>query len=485
MTTIEDSNKIKITNIETVHIFITALIIIIGIPLFCYLYKKRRIFPYNNATPFWTLVIIFLSILIQILNLCTCLFIPKESQYHFVIMRKITIYLVNMALFIAVLARLYSIKCCIEFNYNKLSTQFSRQSLNKKMFSRTIYSRKFLHFKRFLIIYVLYAISFFIYFAIVHELRNGQKCLDLFIELFYYPQNINQYDLLNFIDMSIPYVIYTIAFICMIYFVAQIMKYPFKKDKFKFKQEIFSLSIFMYMFFNIKVVFIMFFGNKLVDTIYLIDSVLLLCIILMYCFITIRRYSNFENIKVDDILNDFDTFTSRDITFKLFKTYVLDNFPQHFTYLSFLFDYFSYREIIKKLTNERKKFEQHKITNKSIKEVELELAKKGKEIYQSYFSNIDLSRNVSNSLVIDSKVEKTDTGEVVTMDIPFPIDIYEKVKDMYNSSFSQENVETVYDEPFAWVNQELLKDFEQFRKERDEKERLERIMFFVTIFEFK
>lgn len=468
-----------------IQIIMTSLIFLFGIPLLWYTIKTRSSFPYNNASPFWIIVIVLLSLLIQALNLLFTIlinvYIDQNNHSTFTLIRKNTILITNMIMFITIIARLFSIKCCIEFNYDKLSIQYSRESLSRKTIPKLFYTRKFIFFKRFLIIFILYIMSAFIYFSINFDMTVK----DTSIEFLYFNSNITSLSPFNYVDIFIPYIIYSTAFVFMVIFVAEIMKFPLKADKFKIKVEIFGVSILTYIFFNIKVIFILFFGKQinLYNKIYTIDSLFPLSLIAIYCYITLYRHWNFENIKVNDILNDFDEFTHRYITFKLFKSYVQENFPHHITFLSFLIDYYSYKEILEKVNSERRDNQNITVHKKEMKKLEQELARKGKEIYLYYFGNIDTSRNATNSLAFESKFEKSDTADGVVMDIPFPIDIFEKVKEAYDSSFSQDNVETIYDEPFAWIKQELLKDFEHFKNQREETMGLEKIMFFVTIFE--
>ena len=121
-------------------------------------------------------------------------------------------------------------------------------------------------------------------------------------EFLYFNSNITSLSPFNYVDIFIPYIIYSTAFVFMVIFVAEIMKFPLKADKFKIKVEIFGVSILTYIFFNIKVIFVLFFGKQinLYNKIYTIDSLFPLSLIAIYCYITLYRHWNFENIKVND-----------------------------------------------------------------------------------------------------------------------------------------------------------------------------------------
>ena len=470
---------------------LSFIIIVLGVVLFRILYRKRATFPYNNANPFWILAILLFAIVIQIFNLLFYILIIRNNSNDdggiitFIKLRKVNVLLINFFLFIAVIARLFSIKCCIKFNYDKLMTQIgskeykdnnSEHTGNRRLFSRSFYTRRFTYFKSFLVTYILFFLFFFVYYSIMIDSKSG--VIDTLITFIYKEDRITD-EAVSYTDIFVPYILYTVAFVLITKFIADIMKFPIKADKFKFKLEMFTLYILLFLFFNVKVLVLMFTKPINKELIYIIDSLLPLSIIAFYYYLTYKRRISFKDINVNDIVENFDEFTHRDITFQLFYAYVEANSRHHIGFLSFLADYYIYKEIVDKLNQERKGTfnQQHKM---NIDKLEFNLGKKGKEIYKDYFKSIDSSDDLT---VTSGFISKNDKSDINIIDIHFPIDILEKVKEAYDTNFEQDNVETIYDEPFSWVRGELIKVFDKFKEQEDEMNKLERIMFYVNIFE--
>ena len=69
------------------------------------------------------------------------------------------------------------------------------------------------------------------------------------------------------------------------------------------------------------------------------------------------------------------------------------------------------------------------------------------------------------------------------MIIEFPIDMNEMVLKSYNNNFIGNNTEKIFDNPFDWVKDKLIKIFNEYISSIDEITKMKKILFFIDCFE--
>ena len=454
-----------------IGIAISILIILFsGIFIFI-LFQKRNQFPYIHFNSFWERIILFLIIVNQIF----CLFYNVVGNKKlFLFYKSFKILIFDVLICIAMIARSYNIYCLVYNNYIIIPQnnyfQFDiKQKKGEKIFNEN-YENQFIYFKFFFVIGLIIVILSFIIIKLSNEFN-----------LFYKQNNNDNYEILYLILYS--HFIYFMILISLFLIYCSINKNPIPKDKYFCLKEILIFNLIIFFNTSIKV-FIILMINKHINTnlSLILDSIFNILILLSY-LILIRKRNEFS--EGEDLLslnpNDLDYFLSKELRFKIFYRYIFNKHIKSLKYLMFYVNYYNYQQIIytsnkkiesiykenknKKKNNLSSSFDISlgKIEEETIESYKEKIRQKAKEIYDDFFNE----NNSKNSSMI----------------IEFPIDMNEMVLKSYNNNFIGNNTEKIFDNPFDWVKDKLIKIFNEYISSIDEISKMKKILFFIDCFE--
>ena len=462
-------------NEKIISLVFSGLIILISGILNLILFHKRKKFPYIHFNSFWERIILSLVFISQIYCLIYNIFI--ETNYFYVF-KGIKILIFDVLICISIIARAYNIYCLIYNNYLIISQNFYEivnyiKKENGEMLFTKNYRKNFIHLKFFTILGLFFILIPFL------SIKNFTL-----IFYFFYEQN-EQSKNIKVVYFSIYYshIIYLLILSSLSIIYSLIKKYPINQDKFYCISEINHLIKIIFISSSIKTFIVIFIRNSLDKSVSLfIDSIFNCFILILYSTLIIIRNKNFK--EKNSLLNieDIDIFLSTEIRFKIFQNYISKKHEKSLKLLKFYADYYNYHQIvykskqkIKSLYNEKmheRTYSDEIILEKNEEEIidsnEEKIREKAKQIYLDYFSNVNISN--SNDKEFNSIIE-------------FPIDIYEKVQECYNTNFTINQNEKIFNEAFGWIKEKLIAIFNEYSSSSDEMEKMKKILFFIDCFE--
>ena len=454
-----------------IGIVISIFIILLSVIFIIILFQKRNQFPYIYFNSFWERIILVLIVFSQIF----CLFYNFiRNEKLFLFYKIIKILIVDVLICIAIIARSYNIYCLVYNNYLIISQNnyFQIDIKNKKgekIFNEN-YQNQFIHFKLFLGIGLVMVILSFI----IIKLSND-------FTLFYQSYNNDEYQIFYLLLYS--HFIYFVILISLFLIYSLISKNPIPKDKYFCKKEIIFLIIIIFLSTSIKILIILIINKQInLNLSLILDSIFNSLITLLYSILVIKRNRFFKG---EDLLslnkNDLDYFLSKELRFKIFYRYIFNKHIKSLKYLMFYVNYYNYQEIlstsnkkINSIYNENKNKKKINISSsfdvslgtieeETIESYKEKIRQKAKEIYDDFFNE----NNSKNSSMI----------------IEFPIDMSENVLESYNNNFNGNNNDKIFDDPFSWVKEKLIKIFDEYINSIDEIAKMKKILFFIDCFE--
>lgn len=468
----------------------TSISFLLGISTFIYLYKKRDSFPYNNISSFWERFIIIIVILCQVIE---CILIMTIES---ILAMTINYYLFVPVVIILLIARSFSIGQCITNNSNCLSNTFN-VGITKDDFEtnnkKTFYKRKFIYLYHFLLIIIIYCLFFScVIGAYLDELKLSLKS---YVED---TSSVSSNDALFFLNDTdnyffIGHLHYLLLFGILTLIIVRIIRYPLKFDKFYFFAEFFGILLIIFLSIDIRTpTLLLFFMEVEERTIpfFIFDSSFYLMIILLYGIISYLRRKQFNSQDHYLAFQDFSFFMERKYTFQLFSDYVKKNYFDQYKLLCFWADCIVYKKnaaaakkdqnviIQRKKTlgkkNQRKLSDDITLSSRDeilINQNEERIKAQARNLFLQYFGN-NVSYNLSDS----------NTKSCLIL-IDFPADIYENAEEMFKNNYTTDNLETVFNESLTWISVELEKLFKIYITDKDEKSKMEKILFFLDCFE--
>lgn len=446
-----------------------------GVYLICILFNRKKELPYKNISSFWIRNILMISVIYQIVSSTLYILfnlVDFMKDYLYQGRAFIRDYLGVIFIF-AVLERCYSLSYCIDYNYDKLSKVFS-DTPHSTVLDISFYKRQFDFTKTFLVLCILYSIGFAFIFG------YGRNT--------YYSKNEDYFE----IYVPITSGIYLILICIICHFIYNAVKYPLVHDKIKIKLELYMIGFFFIVFYETRYILFVFLKLSIEEFSFLLDSILIFFLVILYSVLSFHRNKYNETYK-SIFEEDFISFIRRDISFKIYKQYVLKRHEDEFKYLLFYSDFMVYKDIatyskqqINQLINEKKQqgTEMTHCRKKTISSSELlfdmeeqnymhdqenNIVLKAKQIFTDYFSNYERSSNIN---------EKS-----IQLAIDFPIDIYDKLDELYQNNFAVENIENIFDDASIWVVEKMTKIYEEFKNLKEERSNMERILFFFDSLE--
>jgi hypothetical protein len=256
-------------------------------------------------------------------------------------------------------------------------------------------------------------------------------------------------------------------------FISLAFRYPIQNDKFYLKKEFLALFITWYASHNLLTGIIYIFDIKLtVSSILLISTARNLMLSLIYGIVTILR-RNINNEEIKSIMKDFDSFMYCHVYYSFFKEYIIKYHEDDYKLLSFWIEFNifkkQYANFRKPISGSVKAYDSMPLAE----QMRISLLEDAEMIYTSYFV---ANRNTAS--------QHGDYNNV-NLFIDFPVDIAEKVEESYKKGLEIEKPEEVFDEAFQFVHNKLFNIFLLFCRNKEEYDKLERMMFFIDFYEIK
>ena len=473
-----------------VVICLTSITSILGTGVFYYLFTHRFKFPYNNISSFWPMIIVIITVIFQITEMI--LIITKSDNKY--VARTVSFYYFIPVILITFIARSHSVGQCFGYNYFYLSKNYD-ESKKRKNFNQNyhikFYKRTFTYSHFFGCVGVIYSI------ILILLITNEYPRVFLMI-IFNYENNENNKkadDNSIFKSSLVAFALYGILLLILFGLIARIIRFKLKKDKFYFFLEFLGIGLISLTLLDIKsfIVIALKKNEENLPTLNLIglifDSVFYLFVILLYGLVTYLRKIQYSNANYLDFTGDFTSFMTRDVTLKLMKNYISHNHKDKYKLLCFWIDCYLYKDTAMAAQNKYNELcIKKKITNKKLRKLSDDLSfdsqevslinrneehvkRMAKSIFLEYFGN-NLSYNQSDS-----------HNKSCLFLIEFPPDIYGDVEEMYKTNFDIDNLENIFDEPLKWVGSQLETIYNEILSNEQEKEKIQRVLFFVDIFE--
>lgn len=436
-------------------------------------YKNKH--PYKNISSFW-IIATLISIIIQ--QICsTFIFTLINSPY----LQVIHSIIINNVRMICLIMRSISIYHTISYTNHHLSRRFFHDSFhieNDRDFTLIFYNRRFKYIKLF---YIL--ISGLVIAGLICTFIKD-RIICYFDLLFNSKQETSDFSL-GFVALNT--IFYALLFIYF-YYTISLFKYSLKKDLFKVKYELVGSFIITYLGYNIQDIAFLILKYKVFKmnkfTQFVFDMIINIGIIILIGVLTILRYLKFKIFSIAHLKDFFFVFLENDIPLKLFKDYIKMNQEDYYKYLNFWVDYYRYisvvRDDMQRIKNIKKApytfFNSRKLSDEVslssqdkhiVNEIEKQLQKLAKVLYKDYFFMSNVSGDTpSNWLTIE-----------------FPTDIFEKIDEQYQRNFLEGHFDEIFQEAFTWVYGKLETIYVTFVTDHNEKDKLEKILFYVYCFE--
>lgn len=467
---------------SVIVILFTSITSILSIGILYYLFTHRLKFPYNNISPFWPIIIIIITVIFQIIELI--FLITKKDQK---LIRVISFYYFIPVILISLIARSYSVGQCFCYNYFYLSKNYDenkkRNNFNEQ-YNNKFYKRTFTYPHFFGCVVVIYSI-------IIILLITNEKPRN-FLEIIFKNEN-NSLPSLILISL-LAQGIYWILLLILFSLIARIIRFKLIKDKFYFFIEFFGIGLISLSLLDIKGFSFILIKRSLesystLNEIGLVfDFIFYFMIMFLYGLVTWLRYNQYNDNYLD-FNEDFISFMTRDVTLRIMKNYISHNHKDKYKFLCFWIDCFLYKDtalIAQNKYNElcsKKKINNQKLRKLSddlrfneqevnfINKNEEHVKEMAKNIFLEYFG-LNISYNQSDS-----------QNKSCLFLIEFPPDIHGDIEEMYKKNFERDDLDKIFDEPIKWVGTQLEKIYNEILNDELEKDKIQRVLFFVDIFE--
>lgn len=428
--------------------------------------RRRKIFPYANISPLWTLTFLVCIIVQQIFMGATlCLFcfkfLNREWIDYFYLINTLFIHYV---LIWNILGRLFYVSKCMNFSYSFLTKkvypnyrQYDNDlDLKNQMFTekRTKYMSKMIFFPLFGLFFLLLTLSIIpqtrCYLYALNGISNSVNldCLDI-IDQF-------SYDTMTIADAFLD--ILEIALLLTL--LLKVYLFPLKRDQFKLRMELTSLAAIWVVFHHCYHTLII---MGFIDLDYLVNYLLNiaehLCYILLFIFITYQRTRINLN-QFHSMLYNYDIFMQNPICFNFLKNYIKSVAEEEYCGLFFYIDYNFFKKFFKGGGSRDSNYANN-LENANL-------------IYSEYFGerNIILTSNTLRT------ANSPQASHIRNFYIDFPIDITEKIEEFANLDFDvgSETLFEVFDEAYGYVNNKLYNRYLMMFRDEEEYKKLEKLI---------
>ena len=292
-------------------------------------------------------------------------------------------------------------------------------------------------------------------------------------------------------------IIIFLGFVIFIHFLFKILQFNLKKDVLRIRLEFISTAIIIIVNFEIRYILAMFLEKRKnnANITFLLDSLFCICLLVLNFILIKKRLGNSYNNNQIKFENEFSTFISKDISLAIFKEYLIKNNQDSFKYLLFYSECMIFKSMVMFLKNENMKeqlndnlnpysdllsmsSEQKNVfidssksnTFTDVSNIKVEVLNKANQIFRDYFPNKDKS----------SVLGGVSTTGII---IDFPIDIIEKLEEINLKNFKVDRLENIFDESNEWALEQLQDIYEDFKKDINVYNNLEKILFFCDVFE--
>lgn len=464
-------------SLNVIEIMSSILIIAYALFLILYLTKKSNSYPYKVISPYWVIMIIISTIISQAYTTCTTYLNNLEYYQLFHI-----VFISNLKL-LCLTIRCYSLNKLVKYSSSHLNPKFFYDSYS---FKKRLFKRKFQYFKTFIAVLIILSL---ITFTLMGN-NTLLKGLKIYHSLLYNSLQSNHdlltTDLTKFTAWCICNKLLTYSFLSVYaYYCITLMCFNFKKDYFGIQIEsIFSLLIQFTLYNMSDVVFFVYKIKISLFFLLLSESILNGGILLLHGILIKIRHDAFKLFSINDLVNNFNKMLNCPATFKLFADYIKTKDESNYKLILFWVDYIVFENEANNFKADSSQYNhirhslQSNIEEESyisqqqyiINENKEKIKRSAQTLFKEYFL---FNNNEDDSF---SKTNST---------IEFPIDILEKIeKIIYESfAFDVDQLLAAYSEAFNWVSLKLEKQYKDYIEDREEKDKMERIMFDIYCFE--
>lgn len=409
---------------------------------------------------------------------------------------------IHHLMILPLLVRIFSLGESMKYNYHHISRKFyddNFQSEQDEHFRNKFYVRNFYYMKLFVVpLVITFALSAM--FILIPFTRCSLKAtiyslyrLKIKVCDGEEVQDPYMYELVGGIITNFYLMFEMCVFITLLF---RVFKFPINVDKFYLKLEFLSL-FFVWLVSNNFILGILYVSNIsfCASVIYTINSIRNGLIVLIYALVTLIR-KKITNNDIINMIKDFDSFMYCHISFSFFKDYIKNYHEDDYKLLSFWIEYHLFKkqaqnnqDIIREICIRKEEEDRNKIRTSSVLSQE---ASRGNlsinsEERQMIGQGEEVLKELAECIFIDYFTQNPSSSPSSNnyMQIEFPVDIFEKVEDVYRKNFNIENLDEIFDEAYTFVSSRLFNLFLTFLRDETEYRKLERIIFFIDFYEIK